>query len=454
MNPIEPRDFYINAAISSKSEKFPGVLFLAACAEISLFGNMSIHTSNTCESKKIISGRNNSLSMYSEYQNFFSDTRRKIGLANNSNDKVVVNKMSWFINALEKFMKQLNNFRVENENGRSTLTRVIYPSGSGGMLKDLKENLIGKMKPWALSSSGKKDADMVDLVTDDKGMNVAKLNGVEELDYENGSGLISWMPLGTLLLALTTKLNSLLGYTSNDLMARSEYFFSYVLQTFMNVIFVNNPHLLEVDKNTIVNNYKILLKNISDGNINQFESYEHTTDKEQKEKELEQPTKFIKFLLNQICKDTSLQKLDLSTKENEENYIASITGITLFLCNAKHPNQVLLEQWYFMWIVLAMGDAFCGKNNILYLPLYKILQQFIGLNLFKFENDGDKTEFEQMLHFMVNLSGKFRFKKTKFDLSATETQEKYKFGGQITTEKNIEFRLNMRQIYLLSIFKS
>lgn len=52
MNKPEPGDFYIDAGISSKSKKFPGMLFLVACAEIVSFGNMSIHTSNTCESKK------------------------------------------------------------------------------------------------------------------------------------------------------------------------------------------------------------------------------------------------------------------------------------------------------------------------------------------------------------------------------------------------------------------
>ena len=77
MNKTGPKDFYINAVISSKSQKFPGVLFVAACADISLFGNMSVHTSNTCENKKIITGRNNSRSMYDEYQSFFSYTKKK-----------------------------------------------------------------------------------------------------------------------------------------------------------------------------------------------------------------------------------------------------------------------------------------------------------------------------------------------------------------------------------------
>ena len=433
MNKPELKDFYINAVISSKSEKSPGVLFLAPCAEIFLFGNMSVHTSNTCESKKIISGKDSSRSMYKEYQSFFLNTREKINSSKNQDNKTVADKMTWFVDTLEKFIIKLEDFLVENENIRSDLTRVIYPSRSGGMLEDLRENLIGKMKPWALPSSGKDDKDYVDLITDDKGMNVAKLNGAEKLYYHNGSNLVSWMPTGTQLQILTRKLNSLLGYTSNDLIAHSEYFFSYVLQTFMNVVFVNNPHLLEIDRKRIVRNYEILLKNINEKNTNQFESYERAADKKQKENELERPTKFIKFSLKQISKDTSLENLDLSTEENKEKYTVSIGGIASFLCNAKHPNQVLVEKW--MENVLAMGDAFCGKNNVLYLPLYKILQRFISLDLFKFENDKDKIEFKQMLHFMVNLSGKFRFKKTQFNLSGTEVQEKCEFGAQITTEE-------------------
>ena len=432
MNKTEPRDFYINAAISSKSEKSPGVLFLAPCAEIVLFGNMSVHTSNTCESKKIISGTDSSRSMYKEYESFFLDIKEKINSSKNQGDKTVANKMTWFVDTIEKFIIKLEDFLVENENIRSDLTGVIYPSRSGGMLEDLKENLIGKMKPWALPSSGKDDKDHVDLITDDKGMNVAKLNGAEKLYYHNGSDLVSWMPTGTQLKILTQKLNLLLGYTSNDLIAHSEYFFSYVLQTFMNVIFVNNPHLLEIERKRIVRNYKILLENISNENTNQFKSYEHAKNNDQKAKELERPTKFIKFLLNQICKETSLQNLGLNKEENGKKYIDSITAIASLLGNAKHPNQVLVEQW--MENVLAMGDAFCGKNNVLYLPLYKILQRFISLDLFKFENDKDKIEFKQMLHFMVNLSGKFRFKKTQFNLNGTEVQAEYKFGAQITTE--------------------
>ena len=237
MNKPELKDFYINAVISSKSEKSPGVLFLAPCAEIVLFGNMSVHTSNTCESTKIITGKDSSRSMYKEYQSFFLNTREKINSSKNQDNKTVADKMTWFVDTLEKFIIKLEDFLVENENIRSDLTRVIYPSRSGGMLEDLRENLIGKMKPWALPSSGKDDKDYVDLITDDKGMNVAKLNGAEKLYYHNGSNLVSWMPTGTQLQILTRKLNSLLGYTSNDLIAHSEYFFSYVLQTFMNVVF-------------------------------------------------------------------------------------------------------------------------------------------------------------------------------------------------------------------------
>ena len=106
-------------------------------------------------------------------------------------------------------MKQLDNFLVENENIRSGLTRVIYPSRSGKILKDLKENLIGKMKPLALSSSGKNDDDRWGLITDAEGMNVAKLNGAEKLNYNNGSGLVSWMPTGAQLKRLTGKLKEL-----------------------------------------------------------------------------------------------------------------------------------------------------------------------------------------------------------------------------------------------------
>ena len=94
MNKTEPKDFYINAAISSKSQKFPGVLFVAACADISLFGNMSVHTSNTCETTKIITGRDSSRSMYDEYQSFFVDVKQKILLLT---DKNAANKINWFI---------------------------------------------------------------------------------------------------------------------------------------------------------------------------------------------------------------------------------------------------------------------------------------------------------------------------------------------------------------------
>ena len=137
------------------------------------------------------------------------------------------------------------------------LLNFIYPSTgagkSGNILSDLEKNLIGKMKVWALPSSGPNDYDLNGLINDNEGINIAKVYGAEQLGYTNGSGLVSWMPTSLQFDKLSKKLNSLLGYDSSDLW-HGESFFAYIVQTFMNVIFVNNQCLPEADRLKIIDN--------------------------------------------------------------------------------------------------------------------------------------------------------------------------------------------------------
>ena len=425
MNNTDKKNFYTNAAISSKSEKYPGLLFVAACADVGLLGNVTFHTSNTCKSKKIVIGDIDNRSLLQEYYDVCSHMKNKLkdkdkNLKKNKLTKTAIEKLNWFFEKLESLIKNLNN-----ECGG--LVNVIYPSGAKRMLEDLEQNVIGKMKAWALPSSGKNDEDYVDLVKDDYGMNVAKLYGAEKFRYSNGSGLVSWIQTGALFDSLLKNLNSLL-----DCEAENKIFIN-VVQTFMNVIFINNQCLPELDRIKILDNYKKFIDSIYEKKLSLVE-YKDSLTIEDKKNELDRPVKFIKFLLKQLCKYTSLQNLDLDEENNKKKYIDVICGISNSLSVAQHPNQVLVEQWILNedQTPLVISDAFLGKNNVLYLSLYKILQRFYLLQPGKFAND-DKKEFNSMLNFMINLAGKFRYKKIDLNLSDIKNEDEYKFGCQITS---------------------
>ena len=450
MEAVGEKDFYINSAISSKSKKCPGIMPVVSCADVSLFGNATMHNSNTCKATDIVGGGDNSNSPREEYNVWLKNMKGKQTKIRQSNPQAA-KKLDWFLDELESF---INKFPCG-------LLNFIYPSTgagkSGNILSDLEKNLIGKMKVWALPSSGPNDYDLNGLINDNEGINIAKVYGAEQLGYTNGSGLVSWMPTSLQFDKLSKKLNSLLGYDSSDLW-HGESFFAYIVQTFMNVIFVNNQCLPEADRLKIIDNYKKLLKCIADGNSMFFEDYKKTMDelkennKEEFESEFDRPVKFIQFLAKKICAHTSLENLDLNDEQNKGKYIDLICGVSAFLVAAEHPNQILLEQWIFdenKENEFVIGNAFIGKNNVLYLPFHEILQRYIKLNSAKSkknkkDRDNDKdnkkeddtqVKNKEMLNFILNLAGKFRYKITKFDLSKTETKSEYHFGCQVTNDK-------------------
>ena len=254
MDTVGEKDFYINAAISSKSKEYPGIMPVISCADVTRFGNATMHNSNTCKSTEIVGGGDNSNSLREEYIVWLENMRNMQTGIQRSNPKAA-EKLGRFLDELENF---INNFP-------GGLLNFIYPSTgagkSGNILSDLEKNLIGKTKVWALPSSGPNDCDHVGLINDNQGINIAKVYGAEQLGYYNGSDLVSWMPTGAQFDKLSRNLNSLLGYSSIDL-THGENFFAYIVQTFMNVIFINNQFLPEADRLKIIDNYKSLLKRI------------------------------------------------------------------------------------------------------------------------------------------------------------------------------------------------
>ena len=441
MDKVNKKDFHTNAAISSKSKEYPGIMPVVACADVTRFGNATMHNSNTCKATDIVGGGDRSRSLREEYIDWLKYMREQRNVIETINKKAA-KELGCFLDDLECF---INNFP-------GGLLNFIYPSTgagkSGNILSDLEKNLIGKTKVWALPSSGPNDCDHVGLINDNQGINIAKVYGAEQLGYYNGSDLVSWMPTGAQFGKLSRNLNSLLGYSSIDL-THGENFFAYVVQTFMNVIFMNNQFLPEADRLKIIDNYKKLLECIADSEIVFFEDYKNTMDKlkennkEEFENEFDCPVKFIQFLFKKICAGTSLENLDLNDEQNKGKYIDLICGVSTFLTGAEHPNQVLLEQWIFdknKENECVMGDAFIGKNCILYLPFHTILQRYIRLNSAEFKKNNKKEDDTQiknkdMLNYMLNLVGKFRYKKTKFDLSNIETKLEYHFGCQVTNDK-------------------
>lgn len=422
MDKVNKKDFHTNAAISSKSKEYPGIMPVVACADVTRFGNATMHNSNTCKATDIVGGGDRSRSLREEYIDWLKYMREQRDVIETTNKKVA-KELGCFLDNLESF---INNFP-------GGLLNFIYPSigarKSGNILSDLEKNLIGKMKVWALPSSGPNDCDHVGLINDNEGINIAKVYGAKQLGYYNGSDLVSWMPTGAQFDKLSRNLNSLLGYSSIDL-TYGENFFAYIVQTFMNVIFINNQFLPEADRLKIIDNYKSLLKCIEIRDNSWLGNYQKSMN------ECSRPVEFIQILLKKICKGTSLEKLDLNNKQNEAKYIDLICGVSIFLTGAQHPNQVLLEQWIFdenKESECVIGDAFLGKNNVLYVPFHTILQRYIRLNSDKSKKEDDtQIKNKNMLNYMLNLAGKFRYKKTKFDLSNTETKSEYHFGCKVT----------------------
>lgn len=256
MEAVGKKDFYINVGIISKLKKYPEIMPVVACADVTKFGNTTMHNSNTCKSTDIVGGGDNSRSLKTEYSVWLThmgDMKNKIKQSNPAE-----------AGKLGQFLKELEDFIDKFPGG---LLGFIYPSKkvekSGNILSDLEKNLIGKMKVWALSSSGPNDCDTVGFIDYDQGINIAKIYGAEQLgpEYRNGSELVSWMPTGSLFNILSKNLNSLLGlsYSSTGL-TYGENFFAYIVQTFMNVIFMNNQFLPEADRLIIIDNYKSFIK--------------------------------------------------------------------------------------------------------------------------------------------------------------------------------------------------
>ena len=201
MDMVGKKDFYINAAISSKSKKYPGIMPVLACADVEQFGSATVHKSNTCKATDIVGGRDESRSLREEYIAWLKYMRE----LRNSIEKIsekAADKLGCFLDNLECFVNKFPG----------GLLKFIYPSTGAGdsenILGDLEKNLIGKMKVWALPSSGPKDNDYVGLINDNQGINIAKVYGAGQLGYYNGSDLVSWMPTGLLFEKLSKKLNS------------------------------------------------------------------------------------------------------------------------------------------------------------------------------------------------------------------------------------------------------